>query len=77
MCGIAGIAALAGGAPATREALSSMCATLHHRGPDEGGCHLGDRVALGVRRLSIIDVEGGHGTGWVAVNSRGAHGSEP
>jgi asparagine synthase (glutamine-hydrolysing) len=60
MCGIAGIAALAGGAPATDEALSSMCATLHHRGPDEGGSHLGDRVVLGVRRLSIIDVEGGH-----------------
>src|SRR6266478_3888042 len=52
MCGICGVA---GGEPAGR-----MCAAMAHRGPDEdGSVHL-DGVTLGIRRLSIIDVEGGH-----------------
>ncbi|MHC5066348.1 MAG: asparagine synthase (glutamine-hydrolyzing), partial [Planctomycetota bacterium] len=59
MCGIAGIAAF-GGQSATRQQVLSMCDTLVHRGPDEAGAHVGEKVALGVRRLSIIDVEGGH-----------------
>lgn len=37
-----------------------MCAQLRHRGPDDEGYYLGDRVALGMRRLSIIDLPGGH-----------------
>jgi len=37
-----------------------MCSALAHRGPDdEGSVHL-DGVTLGMRRLSIIDIEGGH-----------------
>ncbi len=37
-----------------------MCAAMVHRGPDdEGSVHL-DGVTLGMRRLSIIDIEGGH-----------------
>ncbi|MEA2654919.1 MAG: hypothetical protein QOI23_284 [Chloroflexota bacterium] len=37
-----------------------MCSALEHRGPDdEGSVHL-DGVTLGMRRLSIIDLEGGH-----------------
>ncbi|MDQ2943775.1 MAG: hypothetical protein M3R21_08935, partial [Candidatus Dormibacteraeota bacterium] len=37
-----------------------MCSALVHRGPDdEGTVHL-DGVTFGVRRLSIIDLEGGH-----------------
>jgi len=54
-----------------------MCKALHHRGPDEEGTYLspnGD-VALGARRLSIIDLEDGHQprpnedrTVWVAFN---------
>ncbi|HEY8796465.1 MAG TPA: asparagine synthase (glutamine-hydrolyzing), partial [Candidatus Dormibacteraeota bacterium] len=37
-----------------------MCVALAHRGPDdEGSVHL-DGVTLGMRRLSIIDLEGGH-----------------
>ena len=36
-----------------------MCGAIVHRGPDEEGVYLGDGVALGMRRLSIIDLEGG------------------
>src|SRR5260221_9974645 len=58
MCGICGVA---GGDPAGgRELAGRMCAAMAHRGPDEdGSVHL-DGVTLGIRRLSIIDVEGGH-----------------
>ncbi len=35
-------------------------ASLAHRGPDESGAWIGDQAALGIARLSIIDVEGGH-----------------
>jgi len=40
----------------------SMCAAMHHRGPDDEGAHTDDAsgVSIGMRRLSIIDVEGGH-----------------
>lgn len=31
-----------------------------HRGPDDEGSYVDERIALGMRRLSIIDVEGGH-----------------
>jgi asparagine synthase (glutamine-hydrolysing) len=37
-----------------------MCASLVHRGPDDEGSFVGPEIALGMRRLSIIDVEGGH-----------------
>ena len=36
-----------------------MCGAIRHRGPDEEGHHVGEGVALGMRRLSIIDVAGG------------------
>jgi asparagine synthase (glutamine-hydrolysing) len=59
MCGIAGLAALDGGAvdPAP---LRAMCDALEHRGPDDEGLWSEGPVALGNRRLSIIDLEGGH-----------------
>ena len=37
-----------------------MNAVIRHRGPDDGGLHHDERALLGMRRLSIIDVEGGH-----------------
>jgi len=58
MCGIAGIVAF-GGAPPTRQELERMCAALVHRGPDGAGYLCDGQVGLGMRRLSIIDVEGG------------------
>ena len=52
---------MAGGSPPEgRELVARMCSALAHRGPDdEGSVHL-DGVTLGIRRLSIIDLEGGH-----------------
>ena len=73
MCGICGVA---GGDPAAgRELVERMCDAMAHRGPDdEGSVHL-DGVALGMRRLSIIDPSGGHqpmanedSTVWVVQN---------
>src|SRR5882672_3169334 len=58
MCGICGVAG--GEAAAGRELVQRMCAALVYRGPDdEGSLHV-DGVTLGMRRLSIIDLEGGH-----------------
>jgi asparagine synthase (glutamine-hydrolysing) len=72
MCGIAGSTH----DPAGR-AVRAMCATLRHRGPDDEGVHTDARtgVSVGARRLSVIDVAGGHqplgnedGTVWAAFN---------
>jgi asparagine synthase (glutamine-hydrolysing) len=52
MCGIAGIV---GGAP-ERDTLGAMLGSLEHRGPDDRGAFVGDGVALGMTRLSIIDL---------------------
>lgn len=40
--------------------LAAMCDAIRHRGPDDAGYFVAPRVALGMRRLSIIDVAGGH-----------------
>jgi asparagine synthase (glutamine-hydrolysing) len=58
VCGICGIVALDGGA-VDHERLESMCEALAHRGPDAVGTLVDGPVALGMRRLSIIDLEGG------------------
>jgi asparagine synthase (glutamine-hydrolysing) len=59
MCGIAGVAALATPTPIDLSGLRAMTDSLLHRGPDETGSEICDGVALGMRRLSIIDLEGG------------------
>jgi asparagine synthase (glutamine-hydrolysing) len=59
MCGIAGIAAAdPRRAPLDPEALRAMTAAIEHRGPDEDGHLLEPGVALGMRRLSVIDPAG-------------------
>lgn len=58
MCGIVGIIQNEMG-KADGELLRKICGLLHHRGPDEEGYYFSDRVALGMRRLSIIDVQTG------------------
>lgn len=58
MCGIAGFVN-AEGRPADRAIVERMNATIAHRGPDGDGFHVNGPVALGHRRLSIIDVAGG------------------
>ena len=52
-----------------------MCGAMVHRGPDDEGVYLGDGVALGMRRLSIIDLDTGRqpmsnedGSVWVVCN---------
>jgi asparagine synthase (glutamine-hydrolysing) len=57
VCGICGIATAHGGA--NLDALREMSEQLAHRGPDSGGEHVDDGVALAARRLSIIDLEHG------------------
>jgi len=75
MCGICGIIQPENKKPIPKKYLSSMCRTIIHRGPDDQGLHLESDVALGVRRLSIIDLETGHqplsnedGSIWTALN---------
>jgi asparagine synthase (glutamine-hydrolysing) len=74
MCGIVGIRSLSG-QPVARDEIHAMCAALIHRGPDDEGCYIGPGVGLGMRRLSIIDLGGGHqpisnedGSVWVVFN---------
>lgn len=57
MCGIAGVI----GATTTkkRDIISRMTEVIHHRGPDQDGFFSDEHVALGMRRLSIIDVSSG------------------
>jgi asparagine synthase (glutamine-hydrolysing) len=59
MCGIAGWLSL-DGVPVDREVVQRMTAALVHRGPDDEGIYYDGPVALAQRRLSIIDVAGGH-----------------
>ncbi|MBM3311005.1 MAG: asparagine synthase (glutamine-hydrolyzing) [Candidatus Aminicenantes bacterium] len=75
MCGLCGYARTPDGAPVDAGLLGRMCRTIVHRGPDDEGLYEDGRVGLGNRRLSIIDVEGGHqplsnedGTVWIAYN---------
>ena len=56
MCGIAGIVRF-DGEPVLENEVRAMCSMLVHRGPDEEGVYLGSGVALGMRRLSIIDLD--------------------
>jgi asparagine synthase (glutamine-hydrolysing) len=60
MCGIAGILELGRDARANPAALRAMCQIIAHRGPDDDGFHTNGPVGIGMRRLSIVDVAGGH-----------------
>ncbi len=90
MCGICGIFQRDGERAVSRDVLRRMIAAMRHRGPDDAGTFVrGDRLAgdeaaeasgprnigLGMARLSIIDVAGGHqpmpnedGSAWVVLN---------
>jgi len=59
MCGIVGILDTRGERAVDRLVLARMNESQHHRGPDEGGTHIGPGVGLGHRRLSIIDLATG------------------
>jgi asparagine synthase (glutamine-hydrolysing) len=73
MCGIAGLV-LTEGQPAA-STLTAMCGQIRHRGPDDEGVHVDGPCGIGMRRLSIIDLETGHQplanedhTVWVVLN---------
>jgi asparagine synthase (glutamine-hydrolysing) len=75
MCGICGIFEYERREALPKQLLDRMNQTILHRGPDDDGVFLGEGVGLGFRRLSIIDVAGGHqpisnedGTLWVMLN---------
>ena len=59
MCGIVGIFNMIDSDGVNLNTLRSMVGALYHRGPDESGCYLDDRIGLGHVRLSIIDLDGG------------------
>ncbi|MGH7680496.1 MAG: asparagine synthase (glutamine-hydrolyzing) [Candidatus Eiseniibacteriota bacterium] len=60
MCGIAGIYHLNPGESPSADVLERMTTAISHRGPDDGSIYIDGQVGLGHRRLSIIDVSGGH-----------------
>jgi asparagine synthase (glutamine-hydrolysing) len=75
MCGIYGVVELSHKRRLDEEILARMGDTIIHRGPDDYGCYSGKGIVMGMRRLSIIDVEGGHqpianedNTVWVVFN---------
>jgi asparagine synthase (glutamine-hydrolysing) len=75
MCGIAGILYRSPERLATRDVVERMCGVLRHRGPDDEGIHCDGPLGMGMRRLSIIDLAGGHqplanetGSVWTVYN---------
>jgi asparagine synthase (glutamine-hydrolysing) len=59
MCGIAGLATIRGGPVPSPAFLQRMCQVMTHRGPDDEGFVVRDGVGLAMRRLEIIDPQGG------------------
>src|SRR5271157_5102411 len=75
MCGIAGVLEFGRDARVSASALREMCGIIRHRGPDDDGFYTDGSAGIGIRRLSIVDVAGGHqplsnadGTLWIVFN---------
>jgi asparagine synthase (glutamine-hydrolysing) len=75
MCGICGKLIFGHEAAVSPALVKAMADTLHHRGPDDEGYYVSGPVGLGFRRLSIIDLQGGHqplsnedGSIWIVFN---------
>jgi asparagine synthase (glutamine-hydrolysing) len=75
MCGICGQYNFGYREPVERRHIEAMTRTLIHRGPDDEGYYIQGPIGFGFRRLSIIDLGGGHqpmsdreGTVWVVFN---------
>jgi len=60
MCGIVGLYHSQLERLAATALVREMCDAIIHRGPDDEGTYIDASIALGMRRLSIIDVSGGH-----------------
>lgn len=59
MCGISGVYEYKRQTPISPSVMGEMLHLIRHRGPDDEGVYIEDGLALGMRRLSIIDLEGG------------------
>jgi asparagine synthase (glutamine-hydrolysing) len=75
MCGICGQVNIAGDEPVNQKTIQKMARTMFHRGPDDEGYFYDGSLGFGFRRLSIIDLSGGHQpmsdaqkTVWIAFN---------
>jgi asparagine synthase (glutamine-hydrolysing) len=75
MCGISGFVGSPLDLTTAAATVRAMCRAIRHRGPDDEGYYTESAVALGNRRLSIIDVAGGHqpisnedGSVWIVFN---------
>jgi asparagine synthase (glutamine-hydrolysing) len=75
MCGIAGIVSADPAERIEPATIRRMCDAIVHRGPDDEGIFVKGNTGLGMRRLSIIDLSGGHQpvfnedrTVWVVYN---------
>jgi asparagine synthase (glutamine-hydrolysing) len=75
MCGICGQYNFVTGAPVDAQVIKRMADAIAHRGPDDEGQYISGSLGLGFRRLSIIDLVGGHqpmsdagGSVWVVFN---------
>lgn len=75
MCGICGQYHFGSGQAASPATVEAMARSIAHRGPDDEGFHYSGALGLGFRRLSIIDLAGGHQpmsdeqqTVWVVFN---------
>lgn len=75
MCGFCGIYYKDKSHKAEQGLIRAMADSLQHRGPDDSGEYVKDNLGLGFRRLSIIDLEGGHqpmsnaeGSIWIVYN---------
>lgn len=60
MCGICGQYNFGDLAPVLSQTIESMTSSIMHRGPDDEGYYVSGPIGFGFRRLSIIDLEGGH-----------------
>ncbi|MEW6379870.1 MAG: asparagine synthase (glutamine-hydrolyzing) [bacterium] len=75
MCGICGFINYDLHREEASQVIHRMCQAMHHRGPDDMGTYLDQDAVIGMRRLSIIDLETGHQpisneerTLWVVAN---------
>jgi len=75
MCGIAGIIDISRSEKIKESDICGMCDAIIHRGPDDYGTYVDRHTGIGMRRLSIIDVKGGHqplsnedDTVWIVFN---------
>jgi asparagine synthase (glutamine-hydrolysing) len=75
MCGLTGIFEYQRPTEISKDLVHRMNETIVHRGPDDEGIFVGPGIGLGFRRLSIIDLSGGHqpisnedGSIWVMLN---------